>query len=136
MVIYQKVIRFAFLYSCVFIGFQIYKIIFLYDYVDAFYFNYLINGCLELFFVLILIKTFYPQNLTIFFFMSVYYDYNSKIYKVQITNEENKLNISNLNKNELKKEYKKNNAPLVCINPFSKTNAVFNNIHIGKIVEK
>jgi hypothetical protein len=135
-VIYQKVIRFAFLYSCVFIGFQIYKIIFLYYYVDAFYFNYVMNGCLELFFVLILVKTFYPQNLTIFYFMPVYYDYNSKIYKVQITNEENILNISNLNKNELKKEYKKNNAPLVCINPFSKTNAVFNNIHIGKIVEK
>jgi hypothetical protein len=135
-VIYQKVIRFAFLYSCVFIGFQIYKIIFLYDYVDAFYFNYLINGWLELIFVLILMKTFYPQNLTMFYFMPVYYDYNSKIYKVQITNEENILNVSNLNKNELKKEYKKNNAPLVFINPFSKANAVFNNIHIGKIVEK
>ena len=135
-VIYQKVIRFAFLYSCVFIGYQIYKIIFLYDYVDAFYFNYLINGCLELFFVLILIKTFYPQNLTIFYFMPVYYDYNSKIYKVQITNEENKLNISNLNKKDLKNEYQNNNAPLVFINPFSKSNDAFNNVHIGKIVEK
>ena len=135
-VIYQKVIRFAFLYSCVFIGFQIYKIIFLYDYVDAFYFNYLINGCLELFFVLILIKTFYPQNLTVFYFLSVYYDYNSKIYKAQITNEEKKLSISNLNKNELKDEYKKNNAPLVFINPYSKSNDAFINVHIGKIVEK
>ena len=135
-VIYQKVIRFAFLYSCVFIGFQIYKIIFLYDYVDAFYFNYLINGCLELFFVLILIKYFYPQDLTIFYFMSVYYDYNSKIYKAQITNEENKLSISNLNKNELKNEYKKNNSPLVFINPYSKSNNAFNNAHIGKIAEK
>ena len=135
-VIYQKVIRFAFLYSCVFIGFQIYKIIFLYYYVDTFYFNYVMNGCLELFFVLILVKTFLPQNLTIFYFMPVYYDYNSKIYKVQITNEENILNVSNLNRNDLKNEYKKNNAPLVCINPFSKANAVFNNIHIGKIVEK
>jgi hypothetical protein len=94
------------------------------------------NGCLELFFVLILVKTFLPQNLTIFYFMPVYYDYNSKIYKVQITNQKNKLNISNLNRNDLKNEYKKNNAPLVCINPFSKANAVFNNIHIGKIVEK
>ena len=104
-VIYQKVIRFAFLYSCVFIGFQIYKIIFLYNYVDAFYFNYVMNGCLELFFVLILVKTFLPQNLTIFYFMPVYYDYNSKIYKVQITNQKNKLNISNLNRNDLKNEY-------------------------------
>ena len=135
-VIYQKVIRFAFLYSCVFIGFQIYKIIFLYDYVDAFYFNYVINGCLELFFVLILIKTFYPQNLTIFYFMPVYYDYNSKIYKTQITNKENKLNISNLNKNGLKNEYKKNNTPLVFINPYSKSNNAFNNAYIGKIAEK
>ena len=132
-VIYQKVIRFAFLYSCVFIGFQIYKIIFLYDYVDAFYFNYLINGCLELFFILILIRTFYPQNLTIFYFLPVYYDYDSKIYKAQITNDENKLNISNLNGNELKNEYKKNNAPLVFISPYSKSNDAFNNIHIGKI---
>jgi len=135
-VIYQKVIRFAFLYSCVFIGFQIYKVILLYEYVDAFYLNYLINGCLELFFVLILIKTFYPQNLTIFYFLSVYYDYNSKIYKALITNEESKLNISNLNKNELKNEYKKNNAPLVFINPFPKSNDAFNNVHIAKIAEK
>ena len=135
-VIYQKVIRFAFLYSCVIIGFQIYKVILLYEYVDAFYLNYLINGCLELFFVLILIKTFYPQNLTIFYFLSVYYDYNSKIYKALITNEESKLNISNLNKNELKNEYKKNNAPLVFINPFPKSNDAFNNVHIAKIAEK
>ena len=135
-VIYQKVIKFAFLYSCVFIGFQIYKIIFLYDFVDAFYFNYLINGCLELFFILVLIKTFYPQNLTIFYFLPVFYDYNSKIYKTQITNEEKKLNISNLNKKELKNEYIKNKTPLVFINPFSKSIEDINNVHIGKIVEK
>ena len=119
-VIYQKVIKFAFLYSCVFIGFQIYKIIFLYDYVDAFFFNYLINTGLELFLSLILVKMFYPQNLTIFFFIPVRYDYNSKIYKIQITKEENKLNLSNLNEKVLKNEYKKNNTPLIFINPFFK----------------
>ena len=68
--------------------------------------------------------------------MPVYYDYNSKIYKAQITNEKNKLNISNLNKNDLKNEYKKNSAPLVFINPFSRANEVFNNVHIGEIGEK
>ena len=132
----QKVIRFAFSYSCLFIGFQIYKIIFLYDYVDAFYFNYLINGCLEIFFVFVLMKTFYPKNLTVFYSMPVFLDYNNKIYRVQITNEEKKLNISNLNKKELRNEYIKNNTPLAFINPFSKSIKVINNIQIGKIAKK
>ena len=133
--IYKKVIKFAFLYSCVFVGFQIYKIIFLYDYVDAFFFNYFINTGLELFFVLILVKMFYPENLTIFYFIPVRYDYNSKIYNVQITKEENKLKISNLNENILENEIKKNNIPLVFINPFSKSDEVFDNAHIGEIVK-
>ena len=135
-VIYQKVIKFAFFYSCVFIGFQIYKMIFLYDFADAFYFNYFLNTCLEVILIFILVKMFYPQNLPLFYFIPVFYDYNSKIYKVQITKEENNLNISNLNKNILKDEYKKNNEPLVFIGPFSKSNQAFNNIQIGMIVEK
>ena len=132
-VIYQKVIKFAFFYSCVFIGFQIYKIIFLYDFADAFYCNYLINVCIEMILVFILMKMFYPQNLNIFYFMPVFYDYNSKAYKVLISKEENKLNISNLNKNTLKNEYKKNKTPLVFISPFSKSNEDFDNIHIAEI---
>ena len=132
-VIYQKVIKFAFFYSCLFIGFQIYKIIFLYDFTDAFYCNYFMNTCLEIFLVFILTKMFFPQNLTIFYFLPVFYDYNSKIYKVQITKGEDKLKISNLNRNILKDEYKKNNLPLVFISPFSKSEEVFNNINIGKI---
>ena len=131
-VMYQKVIKFSFLYSCIFIGFQIYKMIFLKDFADAFYINYTLNTGLELFLVFILVKMFFPQNLSIFYFTPVFYDYNSKIYKVQITNEENKLNISNLNKNILNDEYKKNKTPLVFISPFSKSNKDFNNIYIGE----
>ena len=131
-VMYQKVIKFSFLYSCIFIGFQIYKMIFLKDFADAFYINYTLNTGLELFLVFILVKMFFPQNLSIFYFMPIVYDYNSKIYKVQITNEENKLNISNLNKNILKDEYQKNKTPLVFISPFSKSNKDFNNIYIGE----
>jgi hypothetical protein len=135
--IYRKVLIFAFLYSCVFIGFQFYKIILLYDYVDAFYFNYILNGCLELLFVLILMIIFYPQKITGDFIIPNYYHYNNnnnRIYNAQITNEENKLNISNLNKNILKNEYKKNNIPLILINPFSKSNNAFDYINVGKIV--
>jgi hypothetical protein len=124
--IYQKVIKFAFIYSCIFIIFQIYKIIVLYYYVDAFFFNYFINGCLELYLVLNLVYIFYPQILTKSFF-------NRKNYKVQITNKENQLNISNLNKNNLENDYKNGFVPLVFINPFSNSNEIFNNIHIGEI---
>jgi hypothetical protein len=132
-VIYQKVIKFAFFYSCVFIGFQIYKIIFLYDFADAFYCNYFMNTCLEIILVFILMKMLFPQNLDLLYFLPVFYDYN-RFYKVQITKEENKLNISNLDRNKLKNEYKKKNAPLVFISPFSKSNEfVFNNINIGEI---
>jgi len=131
-VMYQKVIKFSFLYNCIFIGFQIYKMIFLKDFADAFYINYSLNRGLELFLVFILVKMFFPQNLSIFYFTPVFYDYNSKIYKVQITNEENKLNISNLNKNILNDEYQKNKTPLVFISPFSKSNKDFNNIYIGQ----
>ena len=138
-VIYQKVFKFAFFYSCVFIGFQIYKIIFLYDFADAFYCNYFMNTCLEIILVFILTIMFFPQNLNLLYFIPVFYnyndynDYNRKIYKVQITKEEDKLNISNLNKKILKNEYKKNNTPLVFISPFSKSEKVFNNINIGEI---
>jgi hypothetical protein len=132
-VIYQKVIKFAFFYSCVFIGFQIYKIIFLYDFADAFYCNYFMNIWVEIILVFILMKMFYPQDLNNFYFMPVFYDYNSKAYKVLISKEENKLNISNLNKNILKNEYKKNKTPLVFISPFSKSNEDFYNIHLAEI---
>ena len=131
--IYQKVIKFAFFYSFVFIGFQIFKIIFLSDFADAFYCNYFINIWIEMILVFILMKMFYPQNLNMFYFMPVFYDYNSKAYKVLISKEENKLNISNLNKNILKNEYKKNKTPLVFITPFSKSNEDFYNIHIAEI---
>jgi hypothetical protein len=135
--IYKKVLIFSFLYSCVFIGFQFYKIILLYDYVDAFYFNYILNVCIELLFVLISMIIFYPQKITGDFIIPNYYHYNNnnnRIYNAQITNEENKLNISNLNKNILKNEYKKNNIPLILINPFSKSNNAFDYINVGKIV--
>ena len=132
-VIYQKVIKFAFFYSCVFIGFQIYKIVFLYDFADAFYCNYFMNIWVEIILVFILMKMFYPQDLNNFYFMPVFYDYNSKAYKVLISKEENKLNISNLNKNILKNEYKKNKTPLVFISPFSKSNEDFYNIYIAEI---
>ena len=124
-VIYQKVIKFAFFYSCVFIGFQIYKIIFLYDFANAFYCNYFINTWVEIILVFILMKMFYPKNLDIIYFIPVFYDYNSKVYKVVISKEENKLNISNLNKNTLKNE--------LFISPFSKSNEDFYNIHIAEI---
>ena len=96
------------------------------------------NTCLEIILVFILTIMFFPQNLNLLYFIPVFYnyndyndynDYNRKIYKVQITKEEDKLNISNLNKKILKNEYKKNNTPLVFISPFSKSEKVFNNIN-------
>ena len=87
-----------------------FKIIFLYDFADAFYCNYFMNTCLEIILVFILTIMFFPQNLNLLYFIPVFYnynDYNRKIYKVQITKEEDKLNISNLNKKILKNEYKK-----------------------------
>jgi hypothetical protein len=72
------------------------------------------------------VYTFYPQILTKSFF-------NRENYKVQISNKENQLNISNLNKNNLENDYKNGFVPLVFINPFSNSNEIFNNIHIGEI---
>ena len=44
------------------------------------------------------------------------------------------MNISNLNKKKLKDEYLKNEYPLILVEPFTKTNKIFNErflIHIG-----
>ena len=72
-----------------------------------------------------------------YYFDDVVFNYRDKVFLFANISEEKdgikKLNISNLTANKLKKFSKKENYPIVFINPFTSTknSTFFNKIHIG-----
>jgi hypothetical protein len=135
-VIYQKIMIFSIIYCLAFIilPFIEFLIIKIDSCVEAFYVNYFISICMELAFNIALSIIFYPQDLTVYYFLPTIFDYNTFKFEVKIKhNFEDQLNISNLTHSLLKDEYKEKEYPILLITPFCPTNKVFTNLNVGFI---
>ena len=135
-VIYLKIMIFSIIYCCAFIIMPfIEKIYIKIDNVtECFYLNYFIIICMELFFCIIIALILTPEDLTLFFFLPIIFDYNRFKLETKIKEDnENSLNISNITQDLLKNEYEGKQYPLIFINPFGKTNNVFSELHVGLI---
>jgi hypothetical protein len=138
-VIYLKIMIFSIIYCSIFIVLPfIEKLLLKIDnIVESFYLNYFISICLEAFSSIAISVILSPQDLTLFFFLPIIFDYNRFKFQLKIK-EENKeeLNISNINYEYLKNEYEGKRYPLIFINPYGKTNNVFGDLHVGLIKKK
>ena len=137
LMIYSKIIIFSLLYS---IGILILPIIemnlSIHEMAQVYYYHYYINIALEMLFGFILSIIFFPVKITVFYYLPIFYDYNSRKILVNINKEENKesnFNISNLSKILLNKKYKKEKLPIVLMKPFSENNNIaYKDIILGK----
>ena len=79
---------------------------------------------------------FFPTKTTIFYYLPVVYDYNTRYFSTIISEKNETINkISKLSKADLKKKYSKKNIPIVLIKPFNIKNNSYNDLFIGKIEE-
>ena len=132
LIIYSKILLFTFIYCLVFIILPFIEIAYSFNkYAEAFLFNYYINASCEMFLCFILSIMFFPFKISFLFYLPIYYDYNSRKFVAKISKEDEKVNnISNLTKKVLKSE-KKENIPIVLMNPYSDNNN-YNKLYIGK----
>jgi hypothetical protein len=134
--IYLKIMIFSIVYCSAFIILPFIEKIYIKidDDVETFHLNYFITICLELAFNLALVILLFPRDLTLYYFLPTIFDYNTFKMTVIIKKRNKKqLNISNITHQLLKEEYQEKEYPLVFINPFCKTNDVFNGLHVGLI---
>ena len=134
--IYIKIMIFSIIYCIAFIilPFIVKNYIKIDEDVETFHINYFITICLELVFNLALAIILFPRDLTLFYFLPTIFDYNTFKMEAKIKKDnEEQLNISNITHKLLKEECQDKEYPLVLINPFCKTNDVFNNLHVGLI---
>ena len=112
----------------------IYSYIYNYHLHCIFQLFYEVNFCLGINIIFI------PKELPRYFFDEIIYNYRGLVLLIADVYEEDdeenhnkKLNITKLSYNELKKAAKKENYPIVLINPFasSRDQLLFNHIHIG-----
>ena len=112
----------------------------------AYLYNYQLQFIFYLFyevsFFLVINLIFIPKTLPLNYYEDIVYHYKKIVtYEANIFEEDDednhnkKLNISKLSSNELKKISKKENFPIVFMNPFasSKDQLVFNDIHLGMV---
>ena len=135
-VIYQKIMIFSIVYCLAFIilPFIEFLVIKIDSCVEAFYVNYFISICMELAFNIALAIIFYPQDLTLYYFLPTIFDYNTFKFEVKIKHKfEDQLKISNLTRSLLKDEYKEKEYPILLIPPFCSTSKVFSNLNVGLI---
>ena len=138
LIIYSKIIIFSLLYSIGFIILPIIEMSFdIHALAMAFYYRYYINVIFEIFLSFFLSIIFFPAKITVFYYLPIKYDYNSRKIIVNIIKEENKRsnnNISHLTQRLLNKNYKKKELPIVFMKPFSKINNIlYKDIILGKI---
>ena len=137
LIIFIKVILFSLLYSLTFIILPFLQSIYINKYEKAFHINYYINIACEMSFSIILAILFYPTKITIFFYLPVIYDYNSRYFSTKISKTNEKINnFSNLTKKDLKKKYSPKRIPIVLIKPFNIKNNSYNDIFIGIVEDK
>ena len=112
---------------------------YIYHYIDNFNFHIIFQLFYENIFLIFLVINFYPKKLPINYFDEIVFNYKKIVYLLANISEKQELiknlNISNLNFQILTKLSKKNNYPLVLVNPYasSKNNSLFKNVHIGTI---
>lgn len=138
LIIYLKIIIFSLIYCSLFFILPFVEIWYsLHRYTKGFYFVYYINTAFEMFLAFIIAIIFFPSKITFFYYLPIYYDFDSRTIITKISKENKKINnISNLTKEDLKKKYVKENLPIVFIGPFFSINNYFNNnISVG-IVEQ
>ena len=114
---------------------------YIYCYVDNMSLHIIFQLFYENIFIIFFTIIFYPTELPNEYFDEIIFNYNNNAYLLvnvyeQEKDEKNKkLNISKLSFERLKKLSKKENYPIILINPFisSKDKSLFNEIHIGKV---
>ena len=129
LIIYSKVFIFTFFYCLGFIIINIISINSQMEYPEDFVYIYYLNIALELFFANIFSIIFFPLRNSILYFSEVNYDYNSIKFIAEIKNNKN-IGIDNLNRKILEEQYRKKEYPLVLVEPFSKSDNLFNNSHL------
>lgn len=138
LIFHGKIIAFSLLYSIGFILFPFIEMIYnIHNYAKVFYYNYYFKIILEMFYGILFVVIFFPTKVSFLYFLPIYFDYENIKYISEINNEK-EMNISNLVKNLIKKEFNgksKSILPIVLVNPFYTKNTLFNNLHVG-ILEK
>ena len=111
---------------------------YIYLYIDNFNIHFIFQFFYETIFVLFISILFYPKELPPYYFDEIIFNYKVKVFLLaNISEKENniskKLNISNLSFNVIKNFYKKDNYPIVLLNPYTyeKKNSLFEEIYIG-----
>ena len=131
---------FTIIYTIFFIISPIFEHKFLYSYIDNFNIHLIFQFFYENIFIVIFIIIYFPRKLPRYYLDEVYINYKTQVHlRANISEKENerlknkKFSISNLKFDILKKFSKKDNFPIVLINPFtsSKKNSLFNELHIG-----
>ena len=134
--IYLKIMIFSIIYCSSFIIMPFIEKIYIKidNMVENFYLNYLLAICMEMFFSIVISVILSPSEPTLFLFLPIIIDYNKFKFEAKIKEEQkDDLNIANVTQNSLKDEYQGKQYPIILINPFGKTNNVFNDLHVGKI---
>ena len=126
-----------FAYAIIFLNSPIIDKKYIYGYIDNFSIYLIFQLFYENVFLIFFVIIFYPKTLPMYYFDDVVFNYRAKVFLFANISEEKdgiqKLNISNLTADKLKKFSKKEDYPIVFINPFTSTknSSLFNEIHIG-----
>jgi hypothetical protein len=130
-----KIIAFSLLYSIGFILFPFIEMIYnVHNYAKVFYYNYYFKIILEMFFGILFAVLFFPMKVSFLYFVHIYFDYENIKYISEINNNGKDMNISNLTKSLIQKEFReksKSVLPIIFVNPFYNKNNLFNNLHMG-----
>ena len=131
------------LYSFIILITPILDYIYIYNYIDNFNVYLIFQLLYESICILFYTLAFFPKKLPRYYFDEILFNYKVKVFLLANISEEesdiiNKnsknLNISNLTFDKLKKISKKDNYPIVLINPYynsEKKISLFENIHLG-----
>ena len=125
-------------YAIIFLSSPLWEYKFIYNYIDNFNIHLVFQLFYETIFILFFCVTFSPRKLPEYYFDEIVFNYKGKVFLLAYISEEknnaNKLNISNLDFAKLKKISKKDNYPLILVNPFnSSIDNIFNEVYIGSV---
>ena len=125
-------------YTIFFINTPILEHKYIYYYIDNFNIHLIFQLFFECVFLLLLFILFYPRKLPRYYFDEVLFNYKIKVFlladiSVNQQGKNKSNNISNLTFEKLKKISKKENYPIVLLNPFAspKNRNLFEEVHIG-----
>jgi len=134
--IYLKIMIFSIIYSISFIIMPFIEKIYIKidNIAENFYLDYFFTICMEMFFSIVISLILSPPEFSLCLFLPIIIDYNRFKFEAKIKEEQkDDLNITNVTQNLLQSEYQGKQYPIILINPFGKTNNVFDDLHVGKI---